>query len=66
MTTTVRKKSHCSRNNFVCHLEQKQNVVLEQIRTRVRASCYYNPNKIIVARTTYYSSDNKFTSHLEQ
>jgi hypothetical protein len=28
--------------------------LLEQIRT----SCYYSPNKILIARTTYYSSEN--------
>jgi hypothetical protein len=46
---------------------KKINVVSKQIRTRVRTSCYYSPNKIIIARTTYYYySENKFTSHLEQ
>jgi hypothetical protein len=66
MRTTVRTKSYYSRNNFVCHLEQKTNVVSEQIRTRVRTSCYYNLNKILIARTTYYYIKNKFTCHLEQ
>jgi hypothetical protein len=33
------------------------------VRTRVGSSCYYSPNKILIARTTYYSNENKFTSH---
>jgi hypothetical protein len=36
------------------------------VRTRVRTSCYYSPNKILIAGITYYYSENKFTSHLEQ
>jgi hypothetical protein len=38
--------------------QTKTNVVLEQIRTRVRTSCYYNPNKILIAETTYYYREN--------
>jgi hypothetical protein len=37
----------------------KTNVVSEQIITTIRTSCYYSPNKILIARTTYYSSENK-------
>jgi hypothetical protein len=36
----------------------KTNVVAEQIRIRVRTSCYYSPNKILVTRTTYCCSEN--------
>jgi hypothetical protein len=44
MRTTVRTKSYYSLNNFVCHLEQKTNIVSEQIRTRIRTN-------VIIART---------------
>jgi hypothetical protein len=47
--TIVRTKSYYSRNNFMCHLGQ--------IGTKVGTSCYYSPNKILIARTTYYSSE---------
>jgi hypothetical protein len=65
MRTSARIKSYYSQHNFVCHFE-KTNVVLEQIRTRIRTSCYYSPNKILIARITYYYRENKFTSNLEQ
>jgi hypothetical protein len=32
--------------------------VAEQMRIRVRTSCYYSPNKILIARTNYYSNEN--------
>jgi hypothetical protein len=40
--------------------------MLEQIITRVGTNSYYNPNKTLIAKTTYYSNENKFASHLEQ
>jgi hypothetical protein len=59
MRTTVKTKSHCSQNKFVCHPEQKQ------------MYCQNNSEQgseqvVIIARTTYYSRENEFTSHLEQ
>jgi hypothetical protein len=56
MRKTVRTKSYYGRKNFVCHLEQKH-MYSEQIRIRVTISCYYSLNKILIARTTYYSSE---------
>jgi hypothetical protein len=32
--------------------------VAEQMRIRVRTSCYYSPNKILIARINYYSNEN--------
>jgi hypothetical protein len=64
--TVVRTKSYCSRNNFVCHLEQKQMYCQNKSEQGVRTSCYYNLNKTLIARTIYYCRENKFTSYLEQ
>jgi hypothetical protein len=51
---------------FCVSSRTKTNIVSEQIKTKVRTSYYYRPNKIHIAKTTYDYSENKFTSHLEQ
>jgi hypothetical protein len=50
MRITVRKRSYYSRT-ILCVISNKN-------KCSVRTSCYYSPNKILIARTTYYSSEN--------
>jgi hypothetical protein len=66
MRTIVRTKSYYSRNNFVCHLEQKQMYWQNkseqgsvQVIIIVRTRYLYPGQLIILVRTNLHLSNNK-------